>query len=1004
MKRVVRTLIFLLSRHPLTVVGAVLICAMSVFLKVGNYSSWLEIKKGHHPPSTNGSTKHYYYAYPMELRMKQVNVIHQVLRQRAANLGFTYLVGFGNQGPSNMAVVVAPNRLSSSNLSSLSNSFIPTISSLASTSTPTSTPSSNNSSSNSGNLNFPTEILPPGFRLIPMDAAINQLWKLLQSGRRVEVTIFIGGVLGMAYCLVSMFRNFRRIGSMFSLGCCAMVVAALDLLFALEWLRRWDIPVRPLLLLEFGPYFIMAVGFRKSYRLAKSIYGHRRGKGDIMGLICGVEECGPRLFLEYTIEMGLFGLFSLSDVAGLREFSLLCVAMLAADAIILMTFFLGMVAFRLRLHASRAATHQQQSDTMEGLSNWGWVKLVVTLILLALYSLNVLQSLSAQNEVSLSWLSEQIAGGLDEKSMMVMPMSVIVNATSPIDQTSSLPPGAMDVVGEVLRKLFFLPSSPETTSLKTLLQVSLFLALPISLMANYFLYRILRKYQKLIIRRQDYITAGSPKSCPLINSTASLPPKFSSTLDDSQVLELLKQGQIQLYALESLLKVNPNDSNGAMRAVRIRRQFLQETRSSSFKNETKVDARDEDDSTDDNATTNKNKNNNNNHTTQDGDFFNKLPLEGVDYGKISEAHCENVVGFVPIPVGVAGPLLVDDISYWIPLATTEGALVASINRGMKAISYGGGANTALLADGMSRGPVISLLNLEEAIRVVKWIKDNFWQIQQVFNSSSRFVRLQRIDSRPTGKLVYLRFVAQTGEAMGMNMVSKGTENALALLKYEFPTMRVIALSGNYCSDKKAAAINWIQGRGKSVVAEAIIPEVVIKNVLKTTSRLMVEANTAKNLVGSALAGSMGGGGCNGHAANVITAMFIALGQDPAQVISSSSCLTFMEEQFEGGVVTGDLYVSVTMPSIEVGTIGGGTRLAAQQACLKILQLDQVSSSVAMGGEMEETEGGAAARLARIMAAAVLAGEISLLASLTEGTLVKAHMNLNRPTSDVSQSN
>lgn len=165
-------------------------------------------------------------------------------------------------------------------------------------------------------------------------------------------------------------------------------------------------------------------------------------------------------------------------------------------------------------------------------------------------------------------------------------------------------------------------------------------------------------------------------------------------------------------------------------------------------------------------------------------------------------------------------------------------------------------------------------------------------LREAFDSTSRFARLQKLKCAIAGRTIYVRFATSTGDAMGMNMISKGTEKALEAMAEYFPEMSVLALSGNYCTDKKPAAINWIEGRGKSVVAEAVIPGKVVKTVLKTTVADLCNLNVKKNLIGSALAGSIGG--FNAHAANILTAMFLATGQDPAQNVESSMCMTLME--------------------------------------------------------------------------------------------------------------
>ncbi|XP_071733030.1 3-hydroxy-3-methylglutaryl coenzyme A reductase 1-like isoform X2 [Rutidosis leptorrhynchoides] len=290
-----------------------------------------------------------------------------------------------------------------------------------------------------------------------------------------------------------------------------------------------------------------------------------------------------------------------------------------------------------------------------------------------------------------------------------------------------------------------------------------------------------------------------------------------------------------------------------------------------------------------------------------------LPIEGFDYESILGRCCEMPIGYVQVPVGIAGPLLLNGCEYIVPMATTEGCLVASTNRGCKAIYASGGANAVLLKDGMTRAPVVRFGSAVRAANLKFFLEDdiNFDTLSVVFNKSSRFARLQSIQCSIAGRNLYIRFTCSTGDAMGMNMVSKGVQNVLDFLQIEFPDMDVIGISGNFCSDKKPAAVNWIEGRGKSVVCESVISDEVVKKVLKTTVPALVELNMLKNLAGSAVAGSLGG--FNAHAANIVSAIFIATGQDPAQNIESSHCITMMEA-VNGGK---DLHVSVTLPSIEV---------------------------------------------------------------------------------------
>ncbi|KAH6909627.1 hydroxymethylglutaryl-CoA reductase [Coprinopsis sp. MPI-PUGE-AT-0042] len=409
--------------------------------------------------------------------------------------------------------------------------------------------------------------------------------------------------------------------------------------------------------------------------------------------------------------------------------------------------------------------------------------------------------------------------------------------------------------------------------------------------------------------------------------------KSLSLLNDEEIILLSQNGKIAAYALEKVLGGGLAQME---RAVKIRRALISR------------------------ATANK--------SLEASD----VPLTGYDYTRVYGACCENVVGYIPLPLGIAGPLTVDGVSYHIPMATAEGTLVASTSRGCKALNAGGGVTTVLLQDGMTRGPAIDFPTIVLAAEAKEWVnsEEGYAIMKEAFESTSRFARLSSMKTTMAGRTLFIRFKTATGDAMGMNMISKGTEKALEALQTFFPEMVVLALSGNYCTDKKPAAINWIDGRGKSVV----------KTVLKTTVEALVNLNIKKNLVGSAMAGSVGG--FNAHAANILTAMYLATGQDPAQNVESSNCMTLMEAINNGE----DLLVTITMPSIEVGTVGGGTVLAPQQAVLEMLGIR---------GAHATNPGENAQRLARLIASAVMAGELSLLSALAAGHLIRAHMAHNR---------
>ena len=338
-------------------------------------------------------------------------------------------------------------------------------------------------------------------------------------------------------------------------------------------------------------------------------------------------------------------------------------------------------------------------------------------------------------------------------------------------------------------------------------------------------------------------------------------------LNDHELNDLTVRGKIPGYALEKTLENLDVMTRLASltRAVKIRRTLVSRTPATA-ENSSQLDK-------------------------------SKLPYEDYNYENVHGACCENVIGYMPLPVGVAGPMVIDGKSYYLPMATTEGVLVASTNRGCKAINAAGGAITVLTGDGMTRGPCVGFQTVSRAGAAKLWLDSEDGQkiMKRAFNSTSRFARLQSMKTALAGTYVYIRFKTTTGDAMGMNMISKGVECALAVMKEEsgFDDMAIISVSGNYCTDKKPAAINWVDGRGKSVVAEAIIPGDVVRSVLKSDVNALVELNMSKNLIGSAMAGSIGG--FNAHAANLVTAIFLATGQDPAQNVESSNCITVMRK-------------------------------------------------------------------------------------------------------------
>lgn len=340
---------------------------------------------------------------------------------------------------------------------------------------------------------------------------------------------------------------------------------------------------------------------------------------------------------------------------------------------------------------------------------------------------------------------------------------------------------------------------------------------------------------------------------------------------------------------------------------------------------------------------------------------------------VAGRNIENLIGSVQIPLGVAGPLLTKNEkrktrNYFIPLATTEGALVASVSRGCKAISEGGGANVFVEEVGITRGPVFKAENLSGAVRAKAWIEQNLKDLSEAAESTSSHLKLLKADTSIVGRNLFVRFYFDTQEAMGMNMATIATQKMAELIE-QSTKAKCISVAGNFDIDKKPAWLNFINGRSKRVWAEAVLDKNLVKEVLKTTPEKITDLVHRKCLLGSAMSGSLG---FNAHYANIIAAIFAATGQDLAHVVEGSLGITTAEV-----LENGDLYFSIYLPSLEIGTVGGGTHLPTQQEALKIMKVADVL-------EYAEVIGGA-----------VLAGELSLIASLSEGTLAKAHQRLGR---------
>ena len=342
-------------------------------------------------------------------------------------------------------------------------------------------------------------------------------------------------------------------------------------------------------------------------------------------------------------------------------------------------------------------------------------------------------------------------------------------------------------------------------------------------------------------------------------------------------------------------------------------------------------------------------------------------------------NIENFVGVAQVPIGLAGPLLVDGEhaqgEFLVPLATTEGTLVASYSRGMKLCRLAGGITTTVLDDRMQRAPVFSFASARDARRFSAWLDEHFEEITVAAETTTRSGKLLDIQKFLVSKLVYTRFNYSTGDAAGQNMTGKATFAACAWIKQHYPHELHFLLEGQFATDKKTSIVNMLHTRGKRVVAELTLPAALVEEQMNVTTEKLYHARMRGQL-GSIMSVTNNNGN---HSANGLTAMFIATGQDVANIAESSALYGFTEL-----LPNGDLYVSSTLPSLIIATYGGGTGLATQRECLEILDCYGA---------------GKVLKLAEIMAATVLAGELSLGSAVVAEEWVQAHDSLgrNRPT-------
>ncbi len=411
---------------------------------------------------------------------------------------------------------------------------------------------------------------------------------------------------------------------------------------------------------------------------------------------------------------------------------------------------------------------------------------------------------------------------------------------------------------------------------------------------------------------------------------------------NEEIIEKLMKGEIKLREVE---KFTDNDSNVA---TNIRRRYLEKKYNIDLKN---------------------------------------IGGSSIDFNDAFNRNIENPIGSTQLPLGFAGELNVNGNyakgDYPILLATTEGRLVAGMSRGIKLFNEVGGITTTIIKEGMARAPVVRVKSAREAIKLINWIhsKDALNFFKNEFQKSAKYAKLKEVKAYTAGRYVHIRFKSGTGAAMGMNMVTiasrKTIDSMISKVKQDLGLDVIfITSSGNLCTDKKPAYIDILEGRGVSVIAEATIPKKLLEENFRVTPEKVSELCRVKCLQGSALAGSHG---LNAHIANVLAAMYIAHGQDPAQIVEGSQAIT------DAVVVDGDLYVSCFLPALEVGTYGGGTKRETQQEALRLMGLY---------GEGDD-EGKTRLAFAEVVAAACLTSEVNLLAIESAGELAFTHGTLKR---------
>ncbi|NQY02750.1 MAG: hydroxymethylglutaryl-CoA reductase [Halieaceae bacterium] len=325
--------------------------------------------------------------------------------------------------------------------------------------------------------------------------------------------------------------------------------------------------------------------------------------------------------------------------------------------------------------------------------------------------------------------------------------------------------------------------------------------------------------------------------------------------------------------------------------------------------------------------------------------------------EVMSGNIENLFGVAQIPIGIAGPLLIDGEhatgEFFVPMATVEGTMLASYNRGMKVIRESGGVITTVSAESMQRAPVFVFRNARDARDFQLWLRDNFEAIKAQAESTTSVGKLIEIENYHAHNMIFTRFDYSTGDAAGQNMTSRATFFACEWIRKQYPALSHYLLSGNFDTEKKTSSVNMLKGRGRRVTAEITIPRQVMIDNLRITPEQMHYGQGISTM--SAFLSSSSNNAA--HPANGLAALYLATGQDIANIGESNQCTTYNKV-----TRAGDYYFSITLPALILATYGGGTNLPTQRECLEI---------------MDCYGAGKALKLAEIAAALTVAGELSL---------------------------